>query len=79
MHACSQVTGFTNEEEEGVGKHEAVPFLLEEKLKERGADYRKWDAFTPYAMTDKRVITGQNPQSSKKVASMIIEALERSR
>ena len=32
-----RVTGFTNAEEEDVGLSEVVPFLLEDRLKERGA------------------------------------------
>jgi putative intracellular protease/amidase len=35
------VSGFTNEEEKEVGLAEIVPFLLEEKLAERGATVEK--------------------------------------
>ena len=35
------MTGFSNTEEEAVGKTKAVPFLLEDKLKEIGGHYSK--------------------------------------
>ena len=36
-----QVTGFSNTEEDAVGKAQYVPFLLEDKLKELGGKYEK--------------------------------------
>lgn len=72
-----QVTGFSNSEEEAVGKTAIVPFLLEDKLKELGGEYSKAEAdWTPYAVTDQRLVTGQNPQSSKAVAALMLEALK---
>lgn len=73
--AGKQVTGFSNSEEQGVGLTEAVPFLLEDRLKEVGGKYTKGDDWSPYAVADSRLVTGQNPQSSKKVAELVIEAL----
>lgn len=40
---CVQVTSFSNSEEKSVGKDTVVPFLLEDKLKELGAEYQKVD------------------------------------
>eukprot|EP00892_Ulva_mutabilis_P008518 jgi/Ulvmu1/6038/UM027_0014.1 len=69
-----KVTGFSNSEEEAVGKTGAVPFLLEDKLKELGGDYRKADAdWAEYAVADGNLITGQNPTSSKAVAKLVID------
>lgn len=56
-----KVAGFTNEEEAAVGKTEVVPFLLETKLKELGGLYEKADNWTPFAVRDGNIITGQNP------------------
>jgi len=73
-----QVAGFTNEEEEAVGLVDAVPFLLETRLRELGADYVKGESFQPYAVRDGRLVTGQNPASSRKVGKLMIEALDES-
>ena len=69
------VTGFTNEEEKAVGLVEAVPYLLEDRLRELGGDYVKGDPFEPNAVRDGRLVTGQNPASSQKVGKLMIEAL----
>ncbi|MFC0338464.1 Putative intracellular protease/amidase [Kushneria avicenniae] len=72
-----RVAGFTNEEEAAVGLTDVVPHLLEDELKRRGADYQKVEAFTPFAVEDGLVITGQNPASSEAVAERLLEALKR--
>lgn len=69
------VTGFTNSEEKAVGLEDVVPFLLEDRLRALGADYVKGDDFEPHAVRDGRLVTGQNPSSSKKVGELMIEAL----
>ena len=38
---CAQLTSFSNSEEQSMGLHEKVPFLLEDRLKELGAKYKK--------------------------------------
>ena len=70
-----KVTGFTDEEERAVELAEVVPFSLETRLKELGANYEKTDKFQPHAVRDGRLVTGQNPGSSKKVGELMIEAL----
>lgn len=70
-----RVTGFTNSEEDAVGLSETVPFLLEDRLKEIGADYTSAADWAPFAVRDGGLITGQNPQSAEKVAALILEAL----
>jgi hypothetical protein len=44
-----KVTGFSNTEEEAVGKTKAVPFLLEDKLKELGGEYERGADWSEYA------------------------------
>lgn len=70
-----QVTGFSNTEEEAVGKTSVVPWLLEDKLKELGAVYSRGPDWTEYVVTDRNVATGQNPQSSTGVAKAVLALL----
>ncbi|WP_128331283.1 type 1 glutamine amidotransferase domain-containing protein [Apibacter sp. HY039] len=71
-----KVSGFTNEEEDKVGLTKVVPFLLEDKMKERGAIFEKADPWKVQAVSDQRLITGQNPQSATRVGELIKEALK---
>ncbi|KAI3423803.1 hypothetical protein D9Q98_009640 [Chlorella vulgaris] len=71
-----QVAGFSNTEEVAVGKEKAVPFLLEDRIKELGADYKKDGDWTPFAVASGKLVTGQNPQSSKKVAELVAGILK---
>jgi putative intracellular protease/amidase len=52
-----------------------VPFSLEDKLKERGAKYEKGNDWSSFAIEDGLLITGQNPQSSEKVAEILFNRL----
>lgn len=72
-----KVTGFTNDEEEAVGLTKVVPFLLEDALKANGAVYSKVENWSPYAVEDGLLITGQNPASSKLVAQKLLEQLNK--
>ncbi len=69
------VTGFTNTEEAAVGLDHVVPFLLEDRLKERGGIYTKADDFAPYVLGDGLLITGQNPASSGPAAEELLRLL----
>ena len=70
-----RVTGFTNEEEAAVGLTTVVPFLLEDRLKERGGIYSKAANWTPYVQVDGKVVTGQNPASSGPGAEELLKLL----
>jgi len=70
-----KVAGFTNSEEAAVGLTKVVPFLLEDRLRELGGDYQKGPDFAPFAVRDGLLITGQNPASAGKVASLTLEAV----
>lgn len=72
-----KISAFTDSEEAAVGLTEKVPFLLETKLKELGAEIVKTDDFQPHAVADGNIITGQNPPSSADVARLVIENLSR--
>jgi len=69
------VTGFTNSEEEAVQLTEVVPFLLEDELIKRGAEYQKAQDFHPFAVQDGLIITGQNPASSALAAEKLLTHL----
>lgn len=70
-----KVTGFSNSEEEAVQLTGVVPFLLEDMLKDNGADYSRGDDWAPYIVVDDRLITGQNPASSEGTAKAVIQAI----
>lgn len=71
------VSSFTNEEEEAVGLTKIVPFLLENKLKERGAIHKKTSNFKEHIEVSERLVTGQNPASAKKVGEEILNLLKK--
>ena len=75
--AGKRVTGFTDEEEEAVGLTEVVPFLLEDVLKQLGANFSKAAPFKPHVVREDLLITGQNPASSEPAAEALLEALTR--
>ena len=70
-----KVTAFTNSEEDAVGLTEAVPFLLETMLRELGATFEGVADWQPYAISDGRLVTGQNPASSEGAAQKVLALL----
>lgn len=73
---AKRVTGFTNMEERLAMLHGVVPFLLEEALRDRGADFESaLLPLTPHVVRDGNLITGQNPASSSKIAKELLAAL----
>ncbi|XCF07426.1 type 1 glutamine amidotransferase domain-containing protein [Tamlana crocina] len=70
------VSVFTNEEETNVNLENVVPFLLEDKLKERGATVNKAAMWQEKVSVDERLVTGQNPASAKLAAEKIVELIE---
>ena len=72
-----KVTGFSNSEEEAVQLTNVVPFLVENMLQENGGTYSKGDDWSPYALEDGLIITGQNPASSELVAELLLNKLDK--
>jgi putative intracellular protease/amidase len=70
-----RVTGFTNDEEEEVQLTKVVPFLVEDELKRLGGLYEKKANWESFAITDGRLITGQNPASSTAGAQALVTLL----
>jgi putative intracellular protease/amidase len=70
------VTGFSTLEESLSGIKPQVPFLLQNALVHDGAHYKKaLFPFTSYVVTDDRIITGQNPESSQEIAEAVVKRL----
>lgn len=72
-----KVTGFANSEEDAVGLTNVVPFLVEDKMNQLGADYSKGDDWSSYVLVDGKLITGQNPASSEKAARELLNMLQK--
>ena len=70
-----RVSGFTNSEEEAVGLTKVVPFLVEDELKRLGGLYEKAPDWASFVITDGRLVTGQNPASSKAGAEALLKLL----
>jgi putative intracellular protease/amidase len=70
-----RVTGFTNEEEEAVHLTKVVPFLVEDELKRLGGLYEKVENWKAFVVSDGRLVTGQNPASSKPGAEALLKLL----
>ncbi|MEG3929405.1 hypothetical protein QT992_31985, partial [Microcoleus sp. T3_D1] len=74
--ANKTVAGFTNEEEAAVGLTEIVPFLLESKLIERGANFTKVPNFQVFVVASERPVTGQNAASAAGVGHKMVELIK---
>lgn len=72
-----KVNGFTNEEERAVQLDTIVPFLLEDKMIERGATFEKSGLWQEHVTVDNRLVTGQNPASAKGVGEAVLEELRK--
>ena len=70
------VTAFSDQEEKLMRLYKHIPFSLEQKVKDRGALFKK--AALPMGacvIASGRLITGQNPASAKGVARKLVEQL----
>jgi putative intracellular protease/amidase len=71
-----RVTGFTNDEEEGVGLASRATWLLETDLKEKvGVQFSRGPIWEPYMVEDRNLITGQNPNSAEVLAERLLKIL----
>lgn len=75
--AGKEVAAFTNDEERAAGLAEVVPFLLADKLVERGARHRPAPNWQKQVVTSERLVTGQNPASAAGVAEAMVELLRK--
>ncbi len=70
-----EVTGFANSEEDAMGLTDVVPFLIEDKMNQLGANYSKGEDWSSYVRVDGKLITGQNPASSEEAAKALLRFL----
>lgn len=73
--AGKEVAAFTNEEERAVGLAEVVPFLLADRLVERGAIHRPAANWQNQVVVSERLVTGQNPASAASVGAAVVSLL----
>jgi len=72
----TQVTGFSNSEEDVAGLADAVPFRVEDMLRHLGGEYSRADDWQPHVVADGRLVTGQNPASSAPAARELLSRLQ---
>lgn len=71
------VTGFCNVEETQVGLADAMPYLLEDRLKEVGAKFSvAAEPWGEHVVVDGVLVTGQNPASAKAVGEAVLKLLK---
>lgn len=71
-----KINSFTDDEERAAGKDDVVPFLLESKLRERGARFEKAGKMECKVVADGNLITGQNPASASALGEAIVKRSE---
>lgn len=72
------ITGFANSEEDiadSIMKTKVMPFRIEDEARRRGANFSVAPAFRPFAVRDGNLITGQQQNSGRAAAELVIEAL----
>lgn len=75
-----KITGFANSEEDFADKvvgQKVMPFRIEDEAKKLGAKFVTRPAFTPFAVQDKNLITGQQQNSGKAVAQLVLKNLNK--
>ena len=70
-----KVTCFTDDEEKIVKYSDLIPFSLETKIRELGANFIAKKPWAEHVEIDGNIITGQNPASAILVAEKVIEKL----
>jgi putative intracellular protease/amidase len=70
------LTGFSNEEETQAGFAGNAPWLLQDRLTLSGANYVAEPAWTPHAVTDGNLVTGQQNYSAQVTADAVVKILK---
>jgi putative intracellular protease/amidase len=71
-----KLTCFSNEEEKAVGFERLVPFLLQTRLQERGAQVVALPNFSENVVVSGRLVTGQNPDSATTLGEQVVKLLD---
>lgn len=78
LFAGRRVTGFSDEEEIAFGTAANAPWLLASRMRELGGRYERGaEDWAPFAITDGKLVTGQNPASSALTADGVLAVLAR--
>jgi len=75
--AGKDVAAFTNDEERAAKLDAVVPFLLADRLTERGARHQPAPNWQPKVVVSERLVTGQNPASATGVGEAMVTLLTR--
>jgi putative intracellular protease/amidase len=70
------VAAFTNDEEHEVGLDRVVPFMLADRLVERGAHHDAAPNWQTKVCVSGRLVTGQNPASATRVGDAMLTMLQ---
>lgn len=76
--AGRRMTSLSDEEEIEFGTADNAPWLLADTLRKKGAHFEQGPNWGTFVVTDGNLMTGQNPQSSSKLAEAVIGALSAS-
>ncbi|KAH6866238.1 class I glutamine amidotransferase-like protein [Thelonectria olida] len=72
------VTGFSNAEEDAYQFTDAMPFLLEDELRNHGGKYEKADQlFGVKVVVSGNLVTGQNPLSAGAIGKTLVEVIQK--
>ncbi|WP_310485471.1 type 1 glutamine amidotransferase domain-containing protein [Chamaesiphon sp. VAR_48_metabat_403] len=72
------ITGFANSEEDYADRvvgQKVMPFRIEDEAKKLGANFVTKEAFSPHAVRDGNLITGQQQNSGAETARLVLAAL----
>ncbi len=72
------ITGFANSEEDYADRvvgQKVMPFRIEDEAKKLGANFVTKEAFSPHAVRDGNLITGQQQNSGAETAKLVLAAL----
>jgi putative intracellular protease/amidase len=72
-----EMTGYSDQEEQQGGPGDAAPFTLESRLRAEGAKFRAGAPWGQFVISDRNLITGQNPASAAEVARQLATRLAR--
>jgi putative intracellular protease/amidase len=70
------VAAFTNDEEREVGLERVVPFMLADRLVQRGAHHDAGPNWQTKVCVSGRIVTGQNPASATRVGDAMLTMLQ---
>lgn len=71
-----RLTGFTNTEEAQAGFADKAKWLLQDRLVALGTDFQEGEPWAPFVITDRNLVTGQNPASAAPLAEELLRRID---